>query len=361
MSAQQDRKPTLAVVGATGAVGTVMLEHPLHPRGRLGRDPAGRLAALGRHGSCRCAARRSTVAGAERRRSSTASTWRCSTCPTRCPPSGRRSPPPAARSSSTTPAPSGWTPTCRWSCPRSTREQARNRPRGIIANPNCTTLSMIVALGALHREYGLRELVVASYQAASGAGQAGIDTLHDQIAKVAGDRTLGHRARRRAPGGRRRPRPVPGAAGAQRGAVGRLARRTAAGRREELKVRNESRKILGLPDLQGRPRPAYGCRWSPPTRSPCTRSSAPRSTPTSAREVLRDAPGVVAGRRPGRRRVPDADRRRSAPTRPGSAGSAGRWTTRTRSTCSSAATTCARAPRSTPPRSPSWSPPSSRA
>src|SRR5262245_29604862 len=46
-------------------------------------------------------------------------------------------------------------------------EQIGNRPRGIIANPNCTTLSMIVALGALHREYVLRELVVASYQAAS--------------------------------------------------------------------------------------------------------------------------------------------------------------------------------------------------
>ena len=56
---------------------------------------------------------------------------------------------------------------------------ARNRPRGIIANPNCTTLSMIAAIGALHRAFGLTELVVASYQAASGAGQPGIDTLRD--------------------------------------------------------------------------------------------------------------------------------------------------------------------------------------
>ena len=68
---------------------------------------------------------------------------------------------------------------------------ARNRPKGIIANPNCTTLSMIVALGALHAELGLTELVVASYQAASGAGQAGIETLHDQLGKVAGNRELG--------------------------------------------------------------------------------------------------------------------------------------------------------------------------
>src|SRR5690606_25581320 len=64
-------------------------------------------------------------------------------------------------------------------------EQVRNRPRGIIANANCTTLTMIVAVAPLHREYGLRELVVASYQAVSGAGQAGVDVLHDQLVKVA--------------------------------------------------------------------------------------------------------------------------------------------------------------------------------
>src|SRR4051794_36403873 len=78
--------------------------------------------------------------------------------------------------------------------PEVNADAARDRPRGIIANPNCTTLSMIVAMGALHREFTLQSLVVASYQAASGAGQAGIDTLHDQLSKVAGDPTLGSRA-----------------------------------------------------------------------------------------------------------------------------------------------------------------------
>ena len=63
---------------------------------------------------------------------------------------------------------------------------AQKRPRGIISNPNCTTLSMIVAMGALNREFGLKELVVSSYQAASGAGQPGIDALHAQIKEVAG-------------------------------------------------------------------------------------------------------------------------------------------------------------------------------
>lgn len=51
-------------------------------------------------------------------------------------------------------------------------DEVRNRPRGIIANGNCTTLAMIVAVAPLHREYGLRELVLASYQAASGVGRA---------------------------------------------------------------------------------------------------------------------------------------------------------------------------------------------
>ena len=56
-------------------------------------------------------------------------------------------------------------------------EQVHHRPRGVIASPNCTTLAMIVAVAPLHREYGLRELVLASYQAVSGAGKAGADSL----------------------------------------------------------------------------------------------------------------------------------------------------------------------------------------
>ena len=65
-------------------------------------------------------------------------------------------------------------------------EQARNRPKGIISNPNCTTLTMMAALGALHRNWTLTELVVSSYQAVSGAGTAGIERLRDEISAVAG-------------------------------------------------------------------------------------------------------------------------------------------------------------------------------
>ena len=146
-------------------------------------------------------------------------------------------------------------------------EQVRHRPRGIIANPNCTTLAMIVALGALHNEYVLRELVVASYQAASGAGQAGVDTLLDQVARVAGDRKLGSRAGnlRQAIGDDLGPFPAPLALNVVPWA-GSL--RDAGWSSEELKVRNETRKILGLPDLKVSatcvrvPAGNTMCRWS---------------------------------------------------------------------------------------------------
>jgi aspartate-semialdehyde dehydrogenase len=127
-------------------------------------------------------------------------------------------------------------------------EQARKRPRGIISNPNCTTLSMIVAMGALHRAFGLRELVVASYQAASGAGQSGIDTLYDQMEKVGGNREVGNRAGDvRGVVGDLGPFPAPLAMNVVPWA-GSL--KSDGWTSEELKVRNESRKILGMPDLR---------------------------------------------------------------------------------------------------------------
>ncbi len=61
--------------------------------------------------------------------------------------------------------------------PEVNADKVTERPKGIISNPNCTTLSMMAAMGALHREFGVEGLVWASYQAASGAGQSGIDRL----------------------------------------------------------------------------------------------------------------------------------------------------------------------------------------
>jgi aspartate-semialdehyde dehydrogenase len=126
-------------------------------------------------------------------------------------------------------------------------QEVKNRPKGIISNPNCTTLSMIVAMGALHRQYILKELVVASYQAASGAGQSGLDTLREQMNLVANTNTGD------AAGDSRNiikdfgPFPAPLALNVIPFA-GSLKEDGYSS--EELKVRNESRKILGIKDLK---------------------------------------------------------------------------------------------------------------
>jgi aspartate-semialdehyde dehydrogenase len=175
--------------------------------------------------------------------------------------------------------------------PEVNEAEIRNRPRGIIANPNCTTLSMIVAIGALHRQYVLRELVVASYQAASGAGQAGVDTLLDQTAKVAGDRALGSRAGnvRQAVGDDLGPFPAPLALNVVPWA-GSL--RDGGWSSEELKIRNESRKILGMPDLKVS---ATCVRVPVVTGHSVAVHAVFRSEVDAegAREALRHAPGVI--------------------------------------------------------------------
>lgn len=56
-----------------------------------------------------------------------------------------------------------------------------NVPKGIIANPNCTTMAAIPVLKPLHDAAGLRRLIVSTYQAASGGGRAGVDELSSQI------------------------------------------------------------------------------------------------------------------------------------------------------------------------------------
>jgi aspartate-semialdehyde dehydrogenase len=58
---------------------------------------------------------------------------------------------------------------------------------GIIANPNCTAITTVMAIGPLHRAIGLRRMVVSSYQSVSGSGMKGIRELADQVGKMAGD------------------------------------------------------------------------------------------------------------------------------------------------------------------------------
>jgi len=169
-------------------------------------------------------------------------------------------------------------------------ETASVRPKGIISVPNCTTLSMIAALGALHRAFTLRELIAASYQAASGAGQAGSDALYDQLTKVAGNRTLGQR-----PGDIRATLGDDGPFGAPLAMnvvpwAGSL--KDAGWSSEELKLRNETRKILGLPDL----RVSATCVRVPVIVGHSLALHVVFERPVTreeAQQVLRQSPGVV--------------------------------------------------------------------
>jgi aspartate-semialdehyde dehydrogenase len=180
-------------------------------------------------------------------------------------------------------------------------DAAFDRPKGIIAVPNCTTLSLIVAMAALHRAFGLRELVAASYQAASGAGQAGTDALYDQLTKVAGNRTLGQR-----PGDVRAVVGAGGPFGAPlalnvvpwAGSV-----RDEGWSSEELKIRNETRKILDMPDLKI----TATCARVPVITGHSLALHAVFGREVSreeAQHVLRESPGVILVDDPARGEYP---------------------------------------------------------
>ncbi|HEY5246599.1 MAG TPA: aspartate-semialdehyde dehydrogenase [Acidimicrobiales bacterium] len=120
--------------------------------------------------------------------------------------------------------------------------------KGIVANPNCTTMVAMPVMKPLHDEAGLTRMVIASYQAVSGAGLAGVAELADQVAKTA-DRAsaltfdggaLDYPAPDKFPG------PI---AHNVLPIAGKLVDDGSGETDEEQKYRNESRKILGLPNL----------------------------------------------------------------------------------------------------------------
>lgn len=66
----------------------------------------------------------------------------------------------------------------------------RDRPRGIVANPNCSTMQMVVALAPIHRAVGIDRINVATYQSVSGAGRSGLDELGRQTSQLLNFRKL---------------------------------------------------------------------------------------------------------------------------------------------------------------------------
>ena len=125
-------------------------------------------------------------------------------------------------------------------------DDAMNRPRGIIASPNCTTLAMVVPVSALHRQAGLRRLILASYQAVSGAGKGGVDELWDQTEIVAkeSEAVRAGNGRDVLEAGPEFAHPIALNVIPQAGSV-----KEAGYTSEELKLCFETRKIMGLPEL----------------------------------------------------------------------------------------------------------------
>jgi len=121
--------------------------------------------------------------------------------------------------------------------------------KGIIANPNCTTMAAMPVLRPLSDEAGLRRLIVSSYQAVSGSGLAGVSELEDQMrAAITQDITmLTHDGSALSlPEPRKYVRPI---AFNVIPIAGSIVDDGSLETDEEQKLRNESRKILGLPDL----------------------------------------------------------------------------------------------------------------
>jgi aspartate-semialdehyde dehydrogenase len=120
--------------------------------------------------------------------------------------------------------------------------------KGIIANPNCTTMAAMPVLKPLHDEAGLVRLVASTYQAVSGSGVAGVAELADQVAAAADPRALAFDG-----SAVTLPPPVKYARPIAFNVLpfaGSLVEDGSDETDEEQKLRNESRKILGIPDLR---------------------------------------------------------------------------------------------------------------
>ena len=164
-------------------------------------------------------------------------------------------------------------------------------PKGIIANPNCTTMAAMPVLAPLHREAGLEALVIATYQAVSGAGLVGVEELATQVRSVIDDAPLlthdGQAVQFPEPSSF--PRTIAFNVVPHAGSFIDDGRDET---EEEQKLRNESRKILGIPELK-----VSGTCVRVPVFTGHSLSIHARFnkalSPERAKELLSDSPGVV--------------------------------------------------------------------
>ena len=167
----------------------------------------------------------------------------------------------------------------------------RSIPKGIVANPNCTTMVAMLVLKPLDLEAGLQSMVVSTYQAVSGFGLAGVAELEEQVQKVAGDAAaLTHDGRAvDFPAAVKFPTTIafnviPQAGTFVDDGLGETD--------EDHKLRNESRKILELPDLLVSVLCVRVPVFTGHSMAVNARFERPLS-PSRAREVLAGAAGVV--------------------------------------------------------------------
>ena len=170
-------------------------------------------------------------------------------------------------------------------------EALADLPKGIVANPNCTTMAAMPVLKPLHDEAGLVRLVTSTYQAVSGAGLTGVTELDEQVRKVVdGAAGLTHRGDAvEFPAPSKFARPV---AFNVLPLAGKIVDDGSEETDEEQKLRNESRKILSIPDLLV----SGTCVRVPVFTGHSLSINASFTRPISvarARELLAAAPGVA--------------------------------------------------------------------
>ena len=183
-------------------------------------------------------------------------------------------------------------------------EDAINPPKGIIANPNCTTMAAMPVIKPLHDAAGLTRLTVATYQAVSGSGVKGVEALADQVAAIEDPRPLALDGSA-VEAGDTAPYVAPIAYNVV-AIAGSIVADGSGETDEEQKLRNESRKILHLPELL-----VSGTCVRVPVfsgHSLAVHAEFERDiTPEQATELLANAPGVQLAEVPQPRVAAGAD------------------------------------------------------